>query len=121
MQKDNYEDLIWSLDIDAILEEHRSKMLASMAKQIRRYLSDGVVLVEGRPGYGRRVELSETNIAQYFDDYHGSGIFEQILMSALRTGYNLDRYLALKVCDYVPEMDRQRISKRDLKDRKSVV
>ena len=115
MQKDNYEDLIWSLDIDAILEEHRSKMLASMAKQIRRYLSDGVVLVEGRPGYGRRVELSETNIAQYFDDYHGSGIFEQILMSALRTGYNLDRYLALKVCDYVPEMDRQRISKRDLK------
>jgi len=65
MQKDNYEDLIWSLDIDAILEEHRSKMLASMAKQIRRYLSDGVVLVEGRPGYGRRAELSETNIARY--------------------------------------------------------
>ncbi len=115
MQKDNYGELIWDLDLDTIFQEHRSKMVAAMAKQIRRYLVSGAVLVEGRPGYGRRVELTASNIGFYFDEYKNTGIFYQLMFCALHTNYTLDRYLALKVCDYVPEMDRQRICRKDLK------
>lgn len=115
MQKDNYESILWTLDLDDIISQHRSKITAAIAKQLRRYLVSGPVLTEGRPGYGRRVELSAANIALWFDDYGRSGIFEQFLFCALHTSQDLNRYLALKICDYVPEMDRQRISKRDLK------
>ena len=68
MQKDNYESILWTLDLDDIISQHRSKITAAIAKQLRRYLVSGPVLTEGRPGYGRRVELSAANIALWFDD-----------------------------------------------------
>ena len=106
---------MWEYDIDAILEEHQQKMLQQMAKKIRTYLVSKAVLVEGNRRYGRRIELSEFNIADYFDDYNGSGMFYQILYCGLNCTDNLDRYLAQKICDYVPELDRRTISNKDLR------
>ncbi len=110
----SYDALIWELPVDEILTEHRDKIKNSLAKQLRRYLTTKCVLVEGRPGYGRRIELSERNVEEFFEDYNPA-VFDQLLYCALHTGSDLNRVLAVKICDVVPELDRNTVGRKNLK------
>ena len=113
----NYrEELIWSADIDKTLSDHEENLLNLMSKKLRSYLLNGPVLVEGNSMYGNNAELSERNIDFYFDEFRNNGILERFILGALDCHGNLNRYLALKVCDYTLHMDRRRMGKKGIKE-----